>query len=83
MGMFGLGEDKKKKEGGVFTFDLENDLQDETKYQELIKRVENRVQKIRDMLRQGADKKDYEELAILLKGYSGLLKVMAKARKKK
>ncbi|MCE5316767.1 MAG: DUF5398 domain-containing protein, partial [Parachlamydia sp.] len=48
--MFGL-EDQKKKKADDFIFELEKDLKVGKKNQDLKKRIEDRIQKIKEILR--------------------------------
>ena len=75
--MFGL-EDQKKKKSGDFLFDLEQDLKVAKKHQEIKKRVESRIQQIKESLRGGENKEEFDRFGVLLHGYTSLLKVMAR-----
>lgn len=75
--MFGL-ENQKKKKTEVFVFELEKELKDTRKHRELKKRIEERIQKIKQQLQTGGNKEDYDHLGVLLYGYTSLLKVMAR-----
>lgn len=76
--MFGLEDQKKKKKVDVFVFDLEIELKDAKKYQELKSKVEDRIQKIKTMLKSGENKDAFDTSGVLLHGYTSLLKVMAR-----
>lgn len=75
--MFGL-EDQKKKKADDFVFELESELKNSKKHQDLKKRVENRIQKIKETLRSGENKEEFDQFGLLLHGYTSLLKVMAR-----
>jgi len=75
--MYGL-ENQKKKKGQEFTFDLEKDLKKMQKYQELKKKIEGRVQAIKEVLRGGGDKEDFDKFGVALHGYVSLLKVISR-----
>ncbi len=78
--MFGL----EKKGRALFEFDLEKDLKgNPAKVKELLKKVENRIQEIKNTLRQGAGSEDFDKLGILLHGYAALQKVLTKVANKK
>ncbi len=78
--MFGL----EKKGRALFEFDLEKDLKGHpAKVKELLKTVENRIQEIKNTLRQGAGSEDFDKLGILLHGYAALQKVLTKVANKK
>lgn len=75
--MFGLksGSNKTHDE---FQFDLEKDLKDQKKRNELKMKIEGKVQEIKQTLRDGENKKDFEKLAIIMHGYNAMLKVFAR-----
>jgi len=76
--MFGM--EKQKKKGPMpFLFDLEKELKDFEKQKEYAKRIEERVGRIKDALRKGSKKEDYDCLGILLNGYHALAMVMGRA----
>lgn len=79
--MFGL-EDQKKKKAADFVFDLENDFKNSKKRADIKKRVEDRVQKIKEVLRGGENKEEFDQFGLLLHGYTSLLKVMARCMPK-
>lgn len=74
--MFGLENQKEKKKPKEFVFDLETELKDPKKNKDYKKLVEERIQKIKQMLRSGSAKEDFDRFGILLHGYTSLLKVM-------
>lgn len=75
--MFGL-EDQKKKKVEDFLFELEKELKVLKKHQEIKKKVEERIQKIKDVLRSGENKEEFDKYGVLLHGYTSLLKVMSR-----
>lgn len=75
--MFGLENQKKKKEE-PFIFDLEKNLKDSQKYREMKEKVEERIQQIKNILKSGENKEEFDQLGVLLHGYTSLLKVMAR-----
>lgn len=75
--MFGL-EDQKKKKADDFIFELEKEIKSGKKHQDLKKRVEDRIQKIKEILRSGENKEEFDQFGLLLHGYTSLLKVMAR-----
>ncbi|MBM3201263.1 MAG: needle chaperone SctE [Chlamydiae bacterium] len=79
--MFGLKKETKKK--GLFDFDLEKDLEDPKKGEELVHKVDHRIQEIKDKLRSGANSEEFNDLGVLLHGYSSLHKVLIKTNKNK
>lgn len=76
--MFGLENQKKKKKAEEFIFDLEKDLKTDKTHKELKRKVEDRIQKIKEVLRGGEEKEDFDKFGALLHGYTSLLKVMAR-----
>lgn len=76
--MFGLEEQKNKKKAEEFVFELEKELKTSKKHQEIKGKVEARIQKIKETLRSGDDKKEFDRYGVLLHGYTSLLKVMAR-----
>ena len=78
--MYGLKKNNKNTE--LFEFELEKDLQDNNKNQELIQKVDKRINEIKTKLRQGANSEEFDDLGLLLHGYSSLHKVLTRASKK-
>ena len=76
--MFGLEDQKKKKKNDEFVFDLESELKNGKKHQEIKKSVEGKIQKIKEVLRGGENKDEFDQFGVLLHGYTSLLKVMAR-----
>lgn len=74
--MFGLEKKKSEEKPGEFVFDLEKDLADLKKHGELKKLVEERIQKIKAILRSGSAKEEFDRYGVLLHGYTSLLKVL-------
>lgn len=76
--MFGLEDQNKKKKAAPFVFDLEKELS-ESKSRNVIKaKVENAIQKIKELLRNGEDKEEFDHLGVVLQGYNSLLKVISR-----
>lgn len=81
--MFGLEDQKKKKKGvGEFTFDLEKELQDEKRHSEMKKEIDRKVQRLKEILRGGESKEDFNFYGLLLQAYVSLQKVLFRAPKK-
>lgn len=77
--MFGLeNQKKKKKQAEEFVFDLESDLKVSSKYRELKKKIEDRIQLVKEVLRSGENKEEFDKFGTLLHGYTSLLKVIAR-----
>lgn len=75
--MFGL-EDQKKKKNEEFTFDLEKEFKTAKKNQELKKKIEAKIQRLKEVLRGGENKEEFDKFGVLLHGYTSLLKVMSR-----
>lgn len=75
--MFGL-ENQKKKKSQEFIFELEKELKTTKRHQEIKANVENKIQKIKESLRGGENRDEYDSLGVLLYGYSALVKVMSR-----
>lgn len=76
--MFGLENQKKNKKAEPFVFDLEKELKVAKKHREIKTDLEGKVQKVKEFLRDGENKEDYDSLGVLLYGYTSLLKVMSR-----
>jgi len=76
--MFGLENQKKGKKAEAFVFDLEKELKVAKKHREIKVDLESKVQKVKEFLRDGENKDDYDSLGVLLYGYTSLLKVMSR-----
>lgn len=74
--MFGLGGKKKEEEAAQF--ELEVDLKDSKKKRAIKDTVVDRMQKIKNKLRAGCDKEEFDRFGVLLHGYASLLKVIAR-----
>jgi len=77
--MFGM--ETKKKSTALFLFDLEKELQEKPKQKEYAKRIEKRVNRIRELLRTGSKKEEFNDLGVLLNGYHALAIVLGRAAK--
>lgn len=80
--MFGLENQKKKTKIEEFVFDLEKELKTGKKYRELKKRAEEQIQKIKECLRTGENKEEFDKYGALLHGYTSLLKVITRFKAK-
>lgn len=76
--MFGLEDQKKKKKNEDFVFDLEKDLKNAKSHQELKKRIDGQIQKVKEILRAGENKEEFDQFGLLLHGYTSLLKVISR-----
>lgn len=75
--MFGLEDDSKEKDKN-FRFDLENELKEAKKTQEIKATVRERMQQIKGVLREGENQEAFDQLGTLLHGYVSLLKVISR-----
>lgn len=75
--MFGL-EKQKKRKMEEFIFELEKELKTIKAHQDFKKKIEERIQNIREVLRKGENKEEFDKFGVLLHGYTSLLKVMAR-----
>jgi len=76
--MYGL----EKEPVEPFVFDLEKDVKNKTaRGKQVQENVEQKIQEIKKLLREGAGEKDFDQLGILLHGYASLQKVLRKVAK--
>lgn len=71
----------KKKDKQVFLFDMEKELQNKDKQVEYAKRIEKKVLYIKELLRKGSKKDEFDYLGVLLNGYHALAVVLGRAAK--
>lgn len=69
---------KKKKKNAEFVFELEKELGITKKHQEIKKRAEAKLQKLKERLRSGSEKEEFDRYGVLLHGYASLLKVISR-----
>lgn len=79
--MFGMKRDKQPKVGD-YSFDLEEDLKDPGKLRAIREKVEERIQQLKNMLRQGGDQKSFDQFQTLLHGYLAIQKVIQRVNRK-
>jgi hypothetical protein len=79
--MFGLEKQKKKKDE-EFLFDIEKDLGNSAKSKALKQKVEARIQKVKEILRGGEKKEEFDQYGALLHGYTSVLKVLSRFKPK-
>lgn len=75
--MFGMENQQKKKDLG-FTFELEKEFKNAKTQKEYKDKIEQRIKKIKDCLRHGESKEEFDSFGALLHGYTSLLKVMSR-----
>ena len=76
--MFGM----EKKKGGKtqpFLFDVEKELLDPVKQKEYAKRIEDKIHRIKELLRKGIKKEEFDHLGVLLNGYHAMAVVLGRA----
>ncbi len=76
--MFGLENQRKKKKFEEFVFELEKELLTQKKHKEIKQKIESQIQKIKEILRVGENKEEFDKFGVLLQGYTSLLKVMSR-----
>lgn len=76
--MFGLEGKKELKPSEKLDFDLEFDLLDAEKKKKLMELINDRINKIKDLLRKGVSQEDVNVLGIIFNGYNSLLKVISR-----
>lgn len=76
--MFGMKKDQKpgpKK----FMFDLELQIKDNpAEGKKMLEKAASRMQEVKNALREGVNEKDFDNLGILLHGYTALQKILKK-----
>lgn len=77
--MYGL-ENQKKKKPEIFVFELEKEWKDSVKYKQMKQKIEDRIQRIKTILKTGENKEEFDKLGVLLHGYTALQKVMARCQ---
>lgn len=75
--MFGM-EDQKKKKSAEFIFELEKELKNGKLHKDFKEKIEKRIQSIKEVLRSGENKEEFDSYGVLLHGYTSLLKVMSR-----
>lgn len=80
--MFGMKKDNSKKSVTDYSFDLEEDLKDPGKLRAIKEQVEERVQQLKSLLRQGEDKQKFDEIQTLLHGYLAIQRVIQRTNRK-
>ena len=77
--MFGLEKGKGKT---LMEFDLEKELKgDPEKAKKMFEEVETKISEIKTSLREGSETKGFEQLGVLLHGYTALQRVLTRVVK--
>ncbi len=77
--MFGL-ESPKKKKADEFIFELERDLKTPGERASIKRKIEERIQQIKSILRSGENKEEFDQFGLLLHGYTSLLRVISRVK---
>lgn len=80
--MFGMESDKKKKRTAEISFDLEEDLKNPGKLRAIKEQIEEQIAQLKNMIRQGKDKKSFDQTQTLLHGYLALQRVIQRVNRK-
>jgi hypothetical protein len=77
--MYGLEkEDKRNKK---FVFDLEKEIREKpARGKEIQEKVEEQIIALKKQLREGAKEKEFDQLGVLLHGYTSLQRVLRKVK---
>ncbi|MBS4168162.1 DUF5398 domain-containing protein [Parachlamydia sp. AcF125] len=81
--MFGLEKQKKDQKSEELLFEIEKDLADPMRLRALKQKIELRVQKVKEILRGGENKEEFDQYGALLHGYTSMLKVISRYKAKK
>ncbi|MBS0621473.1 MAG: DUF5398 family protein [Verrucomicrobia bacterium] len=79
--MFGL-QGKKKDKLQAQQFDLEKEFKDPDLFKKYKDRVEKKIQLLKNNLRGGESKEDFDSLGVLLHGYAAMQKLMVRVTQK-
>jgi hypothetical protein len=80
--MFGMDSGKKRKKKAEVSFDLEQDLKDPGKLRATKEQVDERINQLKGMLRQGEDKSSFDQIQTLLHGYLAVQRVIQRVNRK-
>lgn len=72
--MFGMGEQKKAKLP-AWEFDLEKDLKNPSEFRKTVDQINDQTQKLKNMMRQGLDNRNYDQSQKLLAAFIAAKKV--------
>lgn len=79
--MFGMENQTKSTKPKSFQYEFEKDLQDPSKSKEILQFVDSRLVQLKNHIRQGSDKENFDKLNAILQGYVSLKRVLSKASK--
>lgn len=77
--MFGL-EKRKGKGNEPFKFDLEKDLKDKSKRDDIKSTIDSHMSEVKSSLKEGTAPKDFDKCGVLLHGYAALQKVIGNVK---
>lgn len=80
--MFGLEDQKKKKKSGEFTFELEQELINPKRQKEIRGQIEKKLMHVKEALKKGTEKLDFDRIGVILQGYASLLKIIDRTKPK-
>lgn len=80
--MFGLEDQKKKKKSADFVFDLEKQIQNPKTQKEIRSQIEKKLMKVKEALKKGTEKLDFDRIGVILQGYASLLKIIDRTKPK-
>lgn len=80
--MFGLEDQKKKRQSGEFTFDLEKELLNPKRQKEIRSQIEKKLMQVKETLKKGTEKLDFDRIGVILQGYASLLKIIDRTKPK-
>lgn len=80
--MFGLEDQKKKKKSADFVFDLEKQIQNPKTQKEIRLQIEKKLMKVKEALKKGTEKLDFDRIGVILQGYASLLKIIDRTKPK-
>ncbi len=82
--MFGMDRKGKKKKGAVedWEFDLEKQLANPAEVRKIKDQAEQRIQQLKNVLRQGENKQTFDNAQTLLHGYLAVQKIIQRVERK-
>ncbi|NGX30802.1 MAG: hypothetical protein K940chlam8_00153 [Chlamydiae bacterium] len=84
--MFGYEQNKENKPNSLayYGFELEDKIEKDEGYTKVLaKQIDDRILQIKDFLRRGATKEDFDNLAIVLNAYIAFQKVIKRVEAQK
>jgi len=78
--MFGLEDQKKKKQSNEFVFELEKELNNPKRQKEIRAQIEKKLMRVKEALKKGTEKLDFDRIGVILQGYASLLKIVDRTK---